>query len=107
MKEDAVLTRIRKLCDDRNWSLYKLAQESNMSYSTLNNLFNRQNTPTLPTLIKLTNGLGITLAQFFADDSIPQTFTGTETKLVQRYRNLTSQNKKLLDAYLSGLETKK
>jgi transcriptional regulator with XRE-family HTH domain len=107
MKEDVVLQRIQEHCDERGWSRYKLAQESGMSYSTLNNLFNRGNTPTIPTLIKLIDGLGITLAQFFSEDRISNTFTGSEKKLIDRYRGLTSQNKKLLNAYLLGLESKK
>ena len=42
--------RIRQLMEERDWTDYKLAKESNISHSTVANMFNRNNAPTLPTL---------------------------------------------------------
>ena len=35
MTEFDVLNRLRTLCNERNWSLYRLAKESGITYSTL------------------------------------------------------------------------
>ncbi len=59
--------RIIQLLKERNWSEYKLAKESGLSQSTISNLFNRNTTPSIPTLEAICRGLGITLSQFFAE----------------------------------------
>ena len=47
------LMKIQKLMNERNWSLYKLAKESDIPYSSLNSLFLKNNQPTLSTLEKI------------------------------------------------------
>ena len=42
--------RIQELMLSRGWTEYKLAKESNLSQSTIANVFKRNNAPTLPTL---------------------------------------------------------
>lgn len=42
--------RIRQLMEERGWTDYRLAKEANLSHSTVTNMFNRNNAPTLPTL---------------------------------------------------------
>lgn len=61
--------RIRQLMDDRGWSEYKLAKESGLSQSTISNLFNRNTSPSIPTLESICNGFGISLGQFFSTDN--------------------------------------
>jgi transcriptional regulator with XRE-family HTH domain len=105
--EDKALTRIKEFCDKRGWTVYRLAKESDISYSTLNNLFNRNNTPSLPTLERIClDGFGISLSQFFADDEYIHTLTDKQQKLLERYCNLPPAEKSLLEAYLTGLEKK-
>lgn len=42
--------RIRQLMEKRGWTDYRLAKEANLSHSTVTNMFNKNNAPTLPTL---------------------------------------------------------
>jgi transcriptional regulator with XRE-family HTH domain len=103
--EDKTLTRIKELCGKRGWTVYRLAKESDISYSTLNNLFNRNNTPSLPTLERIClDGFGISLSQFFADDRPFVVLTDKQQEVLERYSNLPPADKSLLDAYLTGLE---
>lgn len=60
--------KIKKLLDDRQWSVYKLSKLSGVSQSTLSNMFNRNNDPSISTLGDICNAFGITLSQFFAND---------------------------------------
>ena len=41
--------RIKELMAERGWTDYRLAKEANLSHSTVTNMFNRNNAPTLPT----------------------------------------------------------
>ena len=60
-------SRIKELMKERKWTDYLLAKEANLSHSTVTNIFNRNNAPTLPTLEAVCQAFGITLAQFFAE----------------------------------------
>ena len=60
------LERIRTLLEERGWSVYRLAQEAGVPQSTLANLFLRNNMPTVPTLERICQALGITMAEFFS-----------------------------------------
>lgn len=48
--------RIKQLMEERDWTDYRLAKESNLSHSTVTNMFNRNNAPTLPTLEAVREG---------------------------------------------------
>jgi transcriptional regulator with XRE-family HTH domain len=105
--EDKVLVRIKELCAKREWSLYRLAKESEVPPSTLNNLFNRNHTPTLSTLERICEGFGITLSQFFADDKPNPLLTERQNELLRRFSELSSSDKILLETFLTGIESKK
>ena len=60
--------RIRQLMDERGWTIYRLAQESKLSQTTISNIFKRNNQPSLPTVNAICDACGITLAQFFSED---------------------------------------
>lgn len=60
--------RIKQLMEERGWTDYRLAKEFGLSHSTVTNMFNRNNAPTLPTLEAVCRAFIITLAQFFSEN---------------------------------------
>lgn len=62
-----VLTRLRKLLDERGWTEYRLSKECGLAQSTIGNIFRRNTDPTLATLETICKAFGITLSQFFAE----------------------------------------
>lgn len=72
MDTNYTLKRIRDILDERNLSLYKLAKKSNIPYSSLNSLFQKNNQPTISTLEKICLGLGISMSDFFSDKPVSQ-----------------------------------
>ncbi len=105
-----VLARIKEILDKREWTLYRLSKQCDIPHSTLNNLFLRENTPSIETIEKICNGLGITLSEFFADDTkrslSKNKLTKKQASLLERYNALPTRDKELLEAFLSGLEKK-
>ena len=88
MRDTDVIQHIQDLCKERNWSYYRLAKESDIPYSTLNNMISRTNIPTIPTLQKLCDGFGITLADFFLDQPEHPQLTDGQKELVELYNRL-------------------
>lgn len=66
MQEFDVVGRIQELCQSRSWTYYRLAKASGIPYSTLSTMLHKANVPSIPSLIKICDGFGITLAQFFS-----------------------------------------
>ena len=48
MRDKDVIQHIQDLCRERSWTYYRLAKEADIPYSTLNNMVNRTNIPTIP-----------------------------------------------------------
>lgn len=90
------LERIKKLLCDREWSMYKLSKLSGVSQSTLSNMFNRNNDPSISTLEDICKAFGITLSQFFADEGEMVTLSKEQTEMLEKWSTLTSDQKTAL-----------
>lgn len=101
--KNELLTKIDKLMKERNMSLYKLAQESGIPYSSLNSMMNKNNLPTIATLEKICQGLRISLSEFFSDyppyrEPI-NNYADDEKQLIEKYRQLTKKNQQLISSF--------
>lgn len=104
MREDYVLKKVTQLREERNWSLYRLAKEAGISYSTLSNTFHRNNVPSVSTLMRICEGFGITLAEFFDEEgTMPKQLTVSDQKLLVDWHRLPRNDKNLVTAYMQGL----
>ena len=105
MENNTTLNRIQELCQQRGWSLYKLAKESDIPYSSLNNIFQRNTQPTISTLEKICAGFKISLHDFFIGTETAATpiLSDEENELIQNYRNLSKGNKKILKKFIAFL----
>lgn len=110
MEDNSTLIRIKELCNQRGWSLYKLAKESDIAYSSLNNIFLRNTQPTIPTLEKICNGFGIKLSEFFTDSPMTSStglvLSKDEEKLIVLYRSISKNSQKLLEEFMNFLSQK-
>ena len=63
---EAVTARVIQLCQERNITINKLCTLSGVTQSTVNNVISgRNHSPTVATIHKLCDGLGITIDEFF------------------------------------------
>lgn len=108
MEQNCTLMRIKYIMKLNDYNVYRLAKESGIPYSSLNNLFKRNTEPTLPTLKKICAGLGVSLSEFFSDEHTPKRkeYTIDERVLISLYQNLKSSDRKLLMTYALALNKK-
>ena len=90
------LRKINRMRLERGWSVYRLSVESDLPQSTLINMFNRETQPSIATLEALCKGLGITLADFFAEDEEEQGKVLSKDELNDLFYRLPKESQKLV-----------
>lgn len=103
MNETDIIARIRQLCDARGWTVYRLAKESGITYSTLCTMLNKSNLPSIPTLCKICNGFGITLSQFFDDKNDNALLTDEQKHHLNQWAKLSAENRISAEKYIHYL----
>ena len=97
------LDRIDQLCEERGWSRYRLAKKMETSPNNVGNLFRRTSTPSVPTLRKICEVMGISMAQFYSMDGLQATLTEQQKRILELYDVLDPGRKIRAEAYLEGL----
>ncbi len=90
-----VKARLQQLMDDRRWTIYRIAKESNIPWSTVRNMFKRNTDPSIQTLESLCHGLGMTLSQFF-DTEGNMGISPEQNLLLKKWSMLPEEDKKLV-----------
>lgn len=103
MNDFDVLGRIKQLCEARSWSYYRLAKASGIPYSTLNTMLHKSYVPTVPSLQKISDGFGISLAQFFSDKDEVSLLTKEQRECLEQWDGLDEKSRELALAYMKGL----
>lgn len=103
MDDFNVIARIQQLCDARGWSYYRLAKASDIPYSTLNTMFHKSYVPTVPSLQKICDGFGISLAQFFSERDEASLLTQDQRDCLEQWNKLDKDGRRLALAYMQGL----
>lgn len=103
MQESEIIERIKALCQARSWTSYRLAKESGITYSTLCTMLHKVNAPSIPTLIKICDAFGITLAEFFDKDNDVAFLSDAQKDHLDRWNRLTDENKGIAEKYIDFL----
>lgn len=66
---EAMSKKLLKLCNERNISVNKLAELSCLTQSTIQNIIDcNSNNPKMLTIVRVCDGLNISLSDFFNDE---------------------------------------
>ena len=98
-------SRLCQLMAERGWTAYRLAKESNLSESTLANIFKRNTVPSITTLEAVCSAFGISLAQFFAEDEMVA-LTPELKELFDHWIALTIEQKQAVLQMIRTMNTK-
>lgn len=103
MKEKYIAERIKELCEKKDMTMYALAQKTGISQSSLSNIMNRGSVPTFLTLGRICDGLGMTLAQFFAEGEDRPDLTAEQKKVLEVWEALSDREKEAVEIYVRGI----
>ena len=95
-----ILNKIDRLRTERNWSIYKLAEEAGLTQSTVANMFARGTLPSIKTLEALCSALGISLSEFFAEDNSSNL---EDTMIINAYNKLSQRDKRIIKSLLKAM----
>lgn len=103
MQEYDIIERIKAICASRSWTYYRLAKESGITYSTLCTMLHKANSPSIPTLIKICNGFGLTLSEFFDENNEGVYLAEDQKELLKQWNLLSEKNKTITKKYIRFL----
>lgn len=103
MNDFDVMGRIKELCASRSWTYYRLAKEAGIPYSSLSTMLHKTYVLTVPSLMKICDGFGITLAQFFSEEDEAAKLTKPQRDCLTRWDELDQHSQELALAYMEGL----
>ena len=97
-----VIKRLRDMMAERQWSEYRLAKEAHLSQSTIANIFHRNTIPSIPTLKSICDAFGISLCQFFQENTT--VISSSQMELLNDWEKLTAEQKTLLQGVMKELQ---
>lgn len=100
-----VKERLQQLMDERGWTIYKVAKEAEIPWSTVRNMFKRNTEPSIATLESICKGMGMTLPQFFDVDN-QMGLSDEQRQLIQQWSRLNDRNKRLVSELVDALNEK-
>lgn len=99
-----VLDRITQLREERHWSEYQLAEKSGLTQSTISSWYRKDMLPTIPSLAKICDAFGITVSQFFLEDSEHTVLlTENQMKLIKTAAKLSPEQFNHLLGFLQNI----
>ena len=99
-----VIKRIDVLMKERNWSKYTLAVKSGLSSSTIANIYRRNTVPSIATLEAICSAFGITLAQFFNEETSVVQLNKEQQELFNVWISLTDHQKQIIYSLIKELK---
>ena len=108
----AMIVAIKRLCEQKNMTPHALAKEAGVSTSTISYLVNGKTKPQVYTILLLCNVLGVRISDLFDNSAMlteisssgVQYITCEEEKLLDCYRGLSDEKRKLLRIYVDMLQ---
>ena len=87
-----VLKRIIDLREERHWTEYRLAEEAEMTQSTISAWYRKNTLPSIPSLERLCKAFGITMSQFFLEEENQISFlTNQQLELIHHASKLDNE----------------
>lgn len=99
------MERIYELRIRRGWSEWKLAQETGLKQSSINDWYSKNQLPKIPSLEKICDAFGITMAEFFCGEGHPVVLMPDQKEMLENWSALSSTQKQAVLTLLKNMPT--
>jgi len=100
-----IIKRIDELRIRRGWTEWKLAQEAGLKQSSISDWYSKNQLPKIPSLEKICDAFGITMAQFFCDEGDPVILTPDQTEMLENWSALSPNQKQAVLTLIKNMPT--
>ncbi len=104
--EEYIPKRVKELCSKHKVSKYRLAQLTDMSQTALANIMNKKSIPTVPTLERICDAFGISIAQFFAGEGRRPDLSKEQREIIETWDELGREERRILIQFVRSLKNK-
>ena len=107
-REKANFDILKRIDDERikrNWSEYALSKNSDITQSTISTWYRKKLQPSVASIEKICTGLGISLAEFFNDESSYVYLTPQQSEILNLWDALTPVQRESITNLLHAFQT--
>lgn len=87
----------------KNWTEYQLAEKSGLPQSTISSWYRKKLYPTIPSLQKICEALGITIAELFNENDDITSLTKNQKNFLDKFNKLSTNQQNALLKFLDTL----
>lgn len=87
-----IVDRIDALRVENGFTIYELAQRSNLSLNTLKAIYKKESYPNTLTVIRICEAVGVSVADFFLFGNPAGKFSKAEIELIRQYERVTQES---------------
>ena len=102
-----VLGNILALRERRNWTVWRLAEESGVDQSTISAWYSKGRSPSVASLEKICEAYGITMSQFFAEGSAAVELTSDQKELLENWSALSEKQKEVILSLIKSVSAER
>lgn len=102
--EDYIAIRIKEICDERGITKYRLAKMTGLSQTALRGIFSKESIPTIPTLEKICDAFGMSIAQFFTKGEERPDLTELQKEMLEVWDQLDNKEREILITFVRSLK---
>lgn len=99
-----VLEKITALRKRRNWTTWKLGEESGVDQSTISAWYNKGRSPSVSSLEKVCEACGITMSQFFTNGE-PVDLTADQKEVLENWSALSPKQQEIILILIKNMPT--
>lgn len=99
-----ILNKITEMRLEKGWTEYELAERSELTQSTISSWYRKKLIPSISSLEHICNAFGISLSQFFNENTDnSNSLTEEQKNILQRWNKLTKDQQSKLADFLDSL----
>lgn len=99
-----ILNKITEMRLEKGWTEYELAERSELTQSTISSWYRKKLIPSISSLEHICNAFGISLSQFFNENTDnSNSLTEGQKNILQRWNKLTKDQQSKLADFLDSL----